>query len=412
MWFVGHEPDAHHRLNKVKISQFSYMEDFLVVFQDAANAVLSQHVKSTSGTDCAAAIETFHKLIGIPTFENALPSPYTALISEKEPSTLDKEFCIVQTQYGNYVGCKLNEDTQATSILNPFVSKIKSKTEDALAETMEAKFKELSNRFESLYLAQNCSPCAPCSSTNLTCYNCSEVGHVSKSCTSPAPFASNLTILISAALTAIEPTLGNTLYTSCCPSRSLLQKNMPYLLLLPQAMNKKSNPDYIVDPNRPHFPFKLINPRKFCSHGLSPDHGYTPPPMKRADREYVPSPKHFYRHPLWDSPIPPAANFLAPNPILVNPPAPHLHPTNISATAARTWSTPIHSPPWRSCWTLMILLLVETAPNTPPSSPGPSDFFLQENVAPVAYSSQNTGGNHSEATYNSARHAATGAANE
>ncbi|KAJ9050077.1 hypothetical protein DSO57_1039815 [Entomophthora muscae] len=68
MQFVGHKPDAHHRLNKVKISQYSSMQDFIVAFQDAANAVLSQHVKSTSGTDRAAAIKTFHKLIGIPTF--------------------------------------------------------------------------------------------------------------------------------------------------------------------------------------------------------------------------------------------------------------------------------------------------------------------------------------------------------
>ncbi|KAJ9057829.1 hypothetical protein DSO57_1019007 [Entomophthora muscae] len=58
------------------------------------------------------------------------------------------------------------------------------------------------------------------------------------------------------------------------------------------------------------------------------------------------------------------------------------------------------------------VVLVETAPNTPPSSPSPSDFLLQEINGPEAHSSQNARANQSEAACNSASHVATGAANE
>ncbi|KAJ9054575.1 hypothetical protein DSO57_1012855 [Entomophthora muscae] len=169
-------------------------------------------------------------------------------------------------------------------------------------------------------------------------------------------------------------------------------------------MNKKSNSNYIVDPNRPHFPFKLINPRKVCSRGPSPDHGHTPPPMKRTIRRL--------HHPLRILPYTPfkilpyllLLTLPAPKPTLTSPPSPHLHPAKelldfddptITEEAAH-----------------YNVVLVETAPNTPPSSPGPSDFLLQEINGPEAHSSQNAGANQSEAACNSASHVATGAANE
>ncbi|KAJ9049456.1 hypothetical protein DSO57_1024260 [Entomophthora muscae] len=64
----------------------------------------------------------------------------------------------------------------------------------------------------------------------------------------------------------------------------------------PQPLNKKSNLEYIVDPDGPSFPFTLICKCQVCSQGPSPDCKLTPPPMKRTDREDAPSPSVFLPH--------------------------------------------------------------------------------------------------------------------
>ncbi|KAJ9081936.1 hypothetical protein DSO57_1009640 [Entomophthora muscae] len=64
----------------------------------------------------------------------------------------------------------------------------------------------------------------------------------------------------------------------------------------PQPLNKKSNLEYIVDPNGPSFPFTLICTCQVCSRGPSPGREPTPPPMKCTDREDVPSPSMFLPH--------------------------------------------------------------------------------------------------------------------
>ncbi|KAJ9061019.1 hypothetical protein DSO57_1024776 [Entomophthora muscae] len=61
----------------------------------------------------------------------------------------------------------------------------------------------------------------------------------------------------------------------------------------PQPSNKKSNLEYIVDPDGPSFPFTLICKRQVCSRGPSPGRKLTPPPMKRTDRKDALSPSVF-----------------------------------------------------------------------------------------------------------------------
>ncbi|KAJ9086298.1 hypothetical protein DSO57_1005575 [Entomophthora muscae] len=64
----------------------------------------------------------------------------------------------------------------------------------------------------------------------------------------------------------------------------------------PQPLNKKSNLEYIVDPDGPSFPFTLICKRQVCSQGPSPGCKLTPPPMKRTDHEDALSPSAFFPH--------------------------------------------------------------------------------------------------------------------
>ncbi|KAJ9049532.1 hypothetical protein DSO57_1023444 [Entomophthora muscae] len=55
-------------------------------------------------------------------------------------------------------------------------------------------------------------------------------------------------------------------------------------------LNKKTNSDYIIDHNDPALS-PLIKPRHIRSCAPSPDQDYTPPPLKRHEREANPSPK-------------------------------------------------------------------------------------------------------------------------
>ncbi|KAJ9059104.1 hypothetical protein DSO57_1005904 [Entomophthora muscae] len=64
----------------------------------------------------------------------------------------------------------------------------------------------------------------------------------------------------------------------------------------PQPLNKKSNLEYIVDPDSPSFSFTLICKCQVCSRGPSPGCKLTPPPMKRTDQEDAPSPSAFLPH--------------------------------------------------------------------------------------------------------------------
>ncbi|KAJ9077731.1 hypothetical protein DSO57_1013996 [Entomophthora muscae] len=186
------------------------------------------------------------------------------------------------------------------------------------------------------------------------------------------------------------------------------EKRALFSSAIPQAMNKKSNSVYIVDPNGPHFPLKLISPRKLCSHGPSLDHGHTPPPMKFTDREAAPSPEHFSMYTLQDSPIPAAL-----------PISTHLYtcnsrwnPENTNLFTHLEELLDFDNPALAKKANHYNIVVVETAPNTPPSSPGPSDSLLQESTAPGDHSSMISGINQSVAACNSASQATYGEANE
>ncbi|KAJ9049088.1 hypothetical protein DSO57_1028183 [Entomophthora muscae] len=188
-------------------------------------------------------------------------------------------------------------------------------------------------------------------------------------------------------------------------------------------MNKKSNSDYNVDPNGPHFPFKLINPRKVCSHELFSDHGHILPPIKCTDRKAAPSTEHFSIHPLWDLLIFSAVNLFSTQNHFDkpsrSPPSPCLYVHNSCWNLEHPNSfTPLEklldfdNPALADNAARYNMVVMETAPNTLPRSPGPSDFLLQEINAPEAHLSQNTDANQSEVVCNSANHTATRAANE
>ncbi|KAJ9082058.1 hypothetical protein DSO57_1008191 [Entomophthora muscae] len=282
------------------------MQEFIVTFQECANAVLAQHVKSENGSKRVMAADTFHRLIGIPTFEAALTLTYAAFICKEEPNTLKDAYNLMHKQYTIYVECKIDKYAHAASIWNPFIDKVKVKKEAKLVKTMEAKFKELNSKFESLFLAQTCAPRSnqdpPCQpSTNYTCYNCNEVGHVSRDCTRKCSICK-------------QPDHSNFCCPHCyCPGPG----QHPHHIMMaehdyenekrglsssasPNPMNKKTNSDYFVDPSDPHFDlasnqflFKMFNKRYIRSQGPSPDHSLTPPLRKRTDREDTPSPESF-----------------------------------------------------------------------------------------------------------------------
>ncbi|KAJ9070019.1 hypothetical protein DSO57_1012718 [Entomophthora muscae] len=131
---------------------------------------------------------------------------------------------------------------------------------------------------------------------NPHCYNCSEVGHISKDCTAPFSICK-------------EPSHSNFI----CEFNPINHDRKPQGLMMaeqtfeagkralsssatPQPLNKKSNLKYIVDPDGPSFPFTLICKRQVCSQGPSPGCKLTSPPMKQMDRKDAPSPSVFLPH--------------------------------------------------------------------------------------------------------------------
>ncbi|KAJ9085121.1 hypothetical protein DSO57_1017121 [Entomophthora muscae] len=131
---------------------------------------------------------------------------------------------------------------------------------------------------------------------NPHCYNCSELGHISKDCTAPCSICK-------------EPSH----YNFICEFNPINHDHKPQGLMMaeqnfeagkcalsssaaPQPLNKKSNLEYIFDPDGPSFPFTLIHKRQVCSQGPSPGCKLTPPPMKRTDREDAPSSSVFLPH--------------------------------------------------------------------------------------------------------------------
>ncbi|KAJ9050565.1 hypothetical protein DSO57_1013366 [Entomophthora muscae] len=128
------------------------------------------------------------------------------------------------------------------------------------------------------------------------CYNCSELGHISKDCTAPCSICK-------------EPSQSNFIcefnpINHDCKPQGLMMAEQNFEAgkralsssATPQPLNKKSNLEYIVDPDGPSFPFTLIFKRQVCSQGPSPGCKLTPPPMKCTDHKDTPSPYVFLPH--------------------------------------------------------------------------------------------------------------------
>ncbi|KAJ9057168.1 hypothetical protein DSO57_1025216 [Entomophthora muscae] len=109
-------------------------------------------------------------------------------------------------------------------------------------------------------------------------YNCNKQGHKSKRCTSPCSICkgtdhSNYSCAHCICTNVQRPIANNPLSTPKGVS----------------PLNKKTNSDYIIDHNGPSLS-PLIKPRHIRSCAPSPDQDYTPPPLKRHEREANPSP--------------------------------------------------------------------------------------------------------------------------
>ncbi|KAJ9051587.1 hypothetical protein DSO57_1003141 [Entomophthora muscae] len=131
---------------------------------------------------------------------------------------------------------------------------------------------------------------------NPHCYNCSELGHISKDCTAPCsifkePSHSNFICEF------------NTINHDCKPQGLMMAeqnfeagKHALSSSVTSQPLNKKSNLEYIVNPDDPSFPFTLICKHQVCSQGPSLGCKLTPPPMKCTDCKDTPSPSAFLPH--------------------------------------------------------------------------------------------------------------------
>ncbi|KAJ9060681.1 hypothetical protein DSO57_1038502 [Entomophthora muscae] len=167
------------------------MQAFIVKFQECANKVLVQLTKGTSGETRKLAAANFHQMVGIPTFEQALSPAYAGLIHKETPKTLEEAYTIVREHYSIYVERERDEETKATTKWNPFATTTKTKKKPSIDDKIEAKFKEIYSKFESLYLtpgsctqARNFPRASPRPFTGIF-YNCSTQGHKYEKCGEP-----------------------------------------------------------------------------------------------------------------------------------------------------------------------------------------------------------------------------------
>ncbi|KAJ9078005.1 hypothetical protein DSO57_1011293 [Entomophthora muscae] len=292
--FIGYKPDPCHLLNQIKISQFTFLQPFIVKFQEYTNKVLTQQTKGSSGIEQKIISDKFHSLVGIPTFENALTPAYAGLICKANPATLEEAYNIVRENYTIYMECELDKDLKATSKWNPFSSSSRKK-EPSIAETIEAKFKDTQSQFEAIYLAHERPSCGlrpmqgPYVFTG-NCYNCSDQGHKSERCTKPCSICKSTDHTNFGCNQHMHNTTQR--YIAVMMADQYYQNKKHTLTILESVfpLNKKNSSDYIIDHSGP-VTSPLIKPRHIRSQAPSPDQDYTPLPLKRHEREAKPSPE-------------------------------------------------------------------------------------------------------------------------
>ncbi|KAJ9063835.1 hypothetical protein DSO57_1036805 [Entomophthora muscae] len=289
--FAEHEPDAIHQLGLLKMVHLKSLRKFLNTFQKTANKALKQHLKTNSASDCKTTVENFHSLVSIRAFVNALTHSYSAMVQAAKPNLLEEAIALIRDKYD-----------------------IWNKSEE-IAQEVKAHLEDLNRRFDAMFMAQeqgrqpNPPPPAPFKETVTA--RITPVGHISKDCTVPCSICK-------------EPSHSNFI----CEFNSISHDRKPQGLMMaeqnyeakralsssatPQPLNKKSNLEYIVDPDGPSFPFTLILKHQVCSQGPSPGRKLTPPPMKRTDRKDAPSPFAFPPRPC--DPDPPRKPPSSPSP--------------------------------------------------------------------------------------------------
>ncbi|KAJ9069125.1 hypothetical protein DSO57_1021791 [Entomophthora muscae] len=220
------------------------------------------------------------------------------MVQAAKPNLLEEAIALVCDKYDIWVGQATDEHSKENSEWNPFAPVHKQNKSEEIAQEVKAHLEDLNRHFDAMFMAQeqgrqpstfqrDCNrPYNPC------CYNCSEVGHISKDCTAPCSICK-------------EPSHSNFI----CEFNPINNDHKPQGLMMaeqnyeakralsssatPQPLNKKSNLEYIVDPDGPSFPFTLIHKRQVCSQGPSSGCKLTPPLMKCTDRKDAPSPSAF-----------------------------------------------------------------------------------------------------------------------
>ncbi|KAJ9083603.1 hypothetical protein DSO57_1033035 [Entomophthora muscae] len=294
--FTKHEPDAIHQLGLLKMVHFKSLRNFLNTYQKTANKALKQHLKTNSSSDLKTTVENFHSLVSIRAFVNTLTHSYSAMVQAAKPNLLEEAIALVCDKYDIWVEQATDEHTKENSEWNPFAPVRKQNKSEEIAQEVKAHLEDLNRCFDAMFMAQEqgCQPNPPTPCTfqrdrnrpyNPCCYNCSEVGHISKGYTAPCSICK-------------EPSHSNFI----CEFNPINHDRKPQGLMMaeqnyeakhalsssatPQSLNKKSTLGYIVDPDRPSFPFTLIR----CK--------LTPPPMKCTDCKDAPSPYAFSPLPM------------------------------------------------------------------------------------------------------------------
>ncbi|KAJ9088028.1 hypothetical protein DSO57_1039641 [Entomophthora muscae] len=268
--FAEHEPDAIHQLGLLKMVHFKSLREFLNTFQKTANKALKQHLKTNSSSDRKTTVENFHSLVSIRAFVNALTHSYSAMVQAAKPNLLEEAIALVRDKYDIWVEQATDEHAKENSEWNPFAPVRKQNKSEEIAQEVKAHLEDLNRRFDAMFMAQEQGrqpstfqrdynrPYNPC------CYNCSEVGHISKDCTAPCSICK-------------EPSHSNFV----CEFNPINHDRKPQGLMMaeqnyeakralsssatPQPLNKKSTLEYIVDPDSPSFPFTLICKRQVHS---------------------------------------------------------------------------------------------------------------------------------------------------
>ncbi|KAJ9048544.1 hypothetical protein DSO57_1034043 [Entomophthora muscae] len=225
------------------------------------------------------------------------------MVQAAKPALLEEAIALVCDKYDILVEQATDEYAKENSECNPFAPVQKQNKSEKIAQEVKAHLEDLNRRFDAMFMAQEQGHQPPRTFQrdrnrpyNPHCYNCSELGHISKDCTAPCSICK-------------EPSHSNFI----CEFNPINHDHKPQGLMMaeqnfeagkralsssatPQPLNKKSNLEYIVDPDGPSFPFTLIRKCQVCSRGPSPGCELTPPPMKRTDCKDAPSPSVFLPH--------------------------------------------------------------------------------------------------------------------